>query len=119
MYLESLKRDVWEKVKGNKLIAKGNHYYEDIKHAIYQQTGILLNKDTIRNFFEGRNQPSPRSLDIYATFVLDGDQKNMKTILDYQANLKEHSLTAPNVLSYNEVTITDYHYKEVAYLIRT
>ena len=114
MDLEKLKLDIWKKVKNNKIITKGNHHYEDIQYAIYKQTQFQLSKDTIRNFFEGRNQPSPRSLDIYATFILGGNQSNMKTILDYWGQLRENQLSIAR--SIKEVTITNNKYAEVVYV---
>lgn len=116
MDLEKLKLDIWKKVKNNKIITKGNHHYEDIQYAIYKQTRFQLSKDTIRNFLEGRNQPSPRSLDIYATFILGGDQSNMKTILDYWAHLQENQLGTTRIISMNEVTITNTEYVEFVYV---
>ena len=117
MDLERLKSDVWERVKRNKLISKGNHHYEDIQHAIYKQTQLKLSKDTIRNFMEGRNHPSPRSMDIYATFILGGDRDNMKTILDYQRYLREKAPNKGTFTIQNEVSITQKEYVELRYVI--
>ncbi|WP_282774870.1 hypothetical protein [Phaeodactylibacter xiamenensis] len=80
---EQLKKDLWKKVFCNESIVKHNHYYRDICYAIKEQTGFLLSKDTIRNLIEDRNKPSPRTLDIYATFLLGGSQGNPFTFQDY------------------------------------
>jgi hypothetical protein len=84
MTIETLKTELWKKVIGNATIARRNHYYEEIQGAIYNETGYTLSRDTIRNFIEGRNQPSPRTLDIYATFILGGTQEEPKTFQDFR-----------------------------------
>ena len=83
MTIETLKTELWRKVIGNSAIAKRNHYYEEIQGAILKDTGYTLSRDTIRNFIEGRNNPSPRTLDIYATFILGGTQEEPKTFQDF------------------------------------
>ena len=84
MTIDALKTELWRKVIGNTTIAKHNHYYEEIQGAILKETGYTLSRDTIRNFIEGRNNPSPRTLDIYATFILGGTQEEPKTLQDFQ-----------------------------------
>lgn len=84
MTIDILKTELWKKVIGNATIAKRNHYYEEIQGAILKETGYTLSRDTIRNFIEGRNNPSPRTLDIYATFIIGGTQEEPKTFQDFQ-----------------------------------
>ncbi|MEQ8702284.1 MAG: hypothetical protein RIC19_00100 [Phaeodactylibacter sp.] len=83
MPIEKLKKDLWEKVFRNKNIEKHSHYYSDIRDAIKEKTGFHLSRDTIRNLMEDRNRPSPKMLDIYATFLLDGCQDQPFTFQDY------------------------------------
>ena len=93
MTIETLKTELWKKVIGNATIAKRNHYYEEIQGAILKETGYSLSRDTIRNFIEGRNNPSPRTLDIYATFILGGTQEAPKTYEDFREWCEEEQGT--------------------------
>lgn len=81
---EALRMEVWRKAIGNGSIAKGNHYYDKISKAIFQETEYSLSKDTIRNFFEDKHSPSPKTLDIYSTYVLGYDKDSPKTYSDFQ-----------------------------------
>lgn len=92
MNTKTLKLAIWKKVIGNEAILKHNHYYESIRDAIFYETGYIVNRDTVRNFLEDRNRPSPRMLDIYATFVLGGTRDEPKTFYDF----KQWSKSAQN-----------------------
>lgn len=81
---KTLKIELWKKAKGNEIIAPSAHHYKDISKLILKKTGYKLSKDTIRNFMEDRNHPSPSTLDIYATYILDGTQDDPKTFQDFQ-----------------------------------
>ena len=82
--LDALREEVWKRVIGNKQITKGNHYYEQIRVTILRETAFSLSKDTIRNFCEKKHIPSPKTLDIYSTFVLNGSEQSQKTFTDFQ-----------------------------------
>lgn len=84
MTIETLKTELWKKVKGNEVIVKASHHYQDIRDAIEDATGYILSRDTIRNLLEDRNQPSLQTQDIYATFILGGTQEKPKTFQDFQ-----------------------------------
>ena len=84
LFLNALRLEVWKNAIGNDKIARGNHYYEQIRTAILQETGFSLNKDTIRNFCEKKHTPSPQTLDIYCTYVLNGNEEYPRTFSDFQ-----------------------------------
>lgn len=83
-YYEGLRIEVWKRVIGNESIDKGNHYYDQIAKQIKKETGEHLNKDTIRNFFERKHLPQPKTLDIYSSFVLGATEDSQKTFKDFQ-----------------------------------
>lgn len=93
MKLNALRTALWQKAKGNDAIARGNHHYEDIRRAILKETGYQVSKDTIRNFLEDRHDPQPKTLDIYATYILGGDKTRPKTYQDFEQwhlNISSH-----------------------------
>ncbi len=83
-YYKVLRQEVWRKAIGSNTIEKKSRYYEQIKNKINQDTGFLLNKDTIRNFLEGKHTPQVKTLDIYSTYVLGGNTDSLKTFQDFQ-----------------------------------
>ncbi len=83
-YYQALRQEVWQKAIGNNVINRKSHYYEQIKKKISQNTGFLLSKDTIRNFLESKHVPQVKTLDIYSTYVLDGNSDMPKTFQDFQ-----------------------------------
>ncbi|MCB9289676.1 MAG: hypothetical protein H6560_20400 [Lewinellaceae bacterium] len=72
-YIDRLRREVWKRAMGNERINPSSRYCRRISHAIEEQVGEVLHKDTIRNFLRGNNEPQARIRDIYATFVLNGN----------------------------------------------
>lgn len=89
MNLRPLQLAVWEKAKGNRIIAKGTHHYRDISEDIHTKTGYSIGPDTIRNFLEGRNKPRKALLDIYATYVLGGTTEEAKTYQEFEVFLQK------------------------------
>lgn len=95
-YFNELRLELWKKAIGNSSIDKGNHYYVRIKKDIFKQTDFQISRDTIRNFFEGRNSPQPKPLDIYSTYVLGRDSSSPATFKDFQNSINSR-LTVHNL----------------------
>jgi hypothetical protein len=109
----TLKSAIWKKVIGSDDILEHNHYYEIIRDAIYSETGYRVNRDTIRNFFQDRNSPSPRLLDIYATFMLGGSQEAPRTYYEFMKQYKgksdsHNSLKPPATITQSKGQGTNY-----------
>lgn len=90
--LKKLKLAVWEKAIGNKIIAKGNHYYEQISDKIGKATQFSISKDTIRNFIEEKHTPSQKALIIYSSFVLGASKARPSTYSDFVSELGQEDV---------------------------
>lgn len=86
--------EAWKKAFGNEQINPAGRYCKKISQAIEEEVGEVLHKDTIRNFLRGNNDPQPRIRDIYATFVLEGNEERPCTYNDFILHIKEEDSTA-------------------------
>ncbi len=82
-YIDRLRCEVWKKAVGTSEIEYAPHYYDLVRKSIGKATGNHFHRDTIRNFFEGHHSPRPRTLDIYSTFVLGGDEDHPRTFQEF------------------------------------
>jgi hypothetical protein len=83
--IDALRQAVWQKAIGDTEITPGSYYWKKISQAIEDTLGNphSLHQDTIRNFFKGRHQPRPDTLDILSGYVI-GDKDGPATFADFE-----------------------------------
>ncbi len=94
-HIDQLRQEVWRIAVGTQEIEHALHYYDQIRHRIGEATGNHFHRDTIRNFFEGHHSPRPRTLDIYSTFVLGGDEDHPCTFQEFIQSREQEGAAPP------------------------